>query len=79
MQGVFGILSNVTWPRFYGRAHLGAISGFVLALTVFGTAVGPYVFSLGRDLVGTYGAPALVCTAIGALLLVGATKAERPA
>jgi sugar phosphate permease len=79
MQGVFGILSNVTWPRFYGRAHLGAISGFVLALTVFGTAVGPYVFSLGRDVVGTYGAPALVCTGIGVLLFIGATKAERPA
>lgn len=79
MQGVFGILSNVTWPRFYGRAHLGAISGFVLALTVFGTAVGPYVFSLGRDLIGTYGAPALVCTGVGVLLFVCAARAERPA
>ncbi|MFP4484674.1 MAG: MFS transporter [Spirochaetaceae bacterium] len=78
MQGVFGILSNVTWPRFYGRAHLGAISGFVLALTVFGTAIGPYVFSLGRDVTGSYAAPALVCTAIALVLLGGATKANRP-
>ena len=78
MQGVFGILSNVTWPRFYGRAHLGAISGFVLALTVLGTAVGPYVFSLGRDFLGGYGAPALACGVVGVVLFVGATRAERP-
>lgn len=79
MQGVFGILSNVTWPRFYGRAHLGAISGFVLALTVFGTAVGPYVFSLGRDLTGSYAVPALLCAAVALVLFLGATKANRPA
>lgn len=79
MQGVFGILSNVTWPRFYGRGHLGAISGFVLAMTVTGTAVGPYFFSLGRDLSGSYMAPALVCTVLVVVLFLGAFRANRPA
>lgn len=27
MQGMFGIISAATWPRFFGRTHLGAISG----------------------------------------------------
>ncbi len=79
MQGMFGIVSNVTWPRFFGRPHLGAISGFAMSLTVAGTAVGPYIYSFGRDLTGGYGAAALLCTAVGALLFLGAVKAERPA
>jgi sugar phosphate permease len=78
MQGVFGILSNVTWPRFFGRGHLGAISGFVMAFTVVGTAVGPYVFSLGRDLTGSYGLPALLCAAVALALLLAAGRANRP-
>lgn len=78
MQGMFGILSNVTWPRFYGRPHLGAISGFAMALTVGGTAVGPYIYSFGRDITGGYAAPALLCTAIGLVLFFGALKADRP-
>lgn len=78
MQGMFGILSNVTWPRFFGRPHLGAISGFAMALTVAGTAVGPYIYSFGRDITGGYAAPAFLCTAIGLLLFFGALKADRP-
>jgi sugar phosphate permease len=78
MQGMFGIVSNITWPRFFGRTHLGAISGFALALTVSGTAVGPYVFSFGRDLSGGYGAAALVCTGLAVGLLLAATRANRP-
>lgn len=78
MWGMFGILSSVTWPRYFGRPHLGAVSGFATALTVAGTAVGPYVYSLGRDLTGGYAAPALGCTLLAAVLLVGATRADRP-
>lgn len=78
MQGMFGILSNVSWPRFFGRPHLGAISGFATALTVAGTAIGPYVFSFGRDLTGSYAAPALFAAAVGVALFFAATRAERP-
>ncbi|MFW6251373.1 MAG: MFS transporter [Alkalispirochaetaceae bacterium] len=78
MQGMFGIVSNVTWPRFFGRPHLGAISGFAMSLTVAGTAVGPYLYSFGRDLSGGYAVAALLCTAIGATLFLGALRAERP-
>ncbi len=59
-QGVFGIVSNITWPRFFGREHLGAISGLATALTVAGSAIGPYFFSLLRDVTGSYAAPGIV-------------------
>jgi hypothetical protein len=50
-----------------------------MALTVAGTAVGPYVFSFGRDISGGYGAAALVCATVAGMLLLLATKADRPA
>lgn len=77
-QGMFGILSSVTWPRFFGRAHLGAVSGFALALTVGGTAAGPYVYSIGRDFAGGYAAPAVACAIVAGVLFLGATRADRP-
>ena len=79
MQGMFGILSNVTWPRFFGRRHLGAIAGFATAITVAGTAVGPALFSGVRDLTGTYSAAALGTAAVAVVLLVLMTRADRPA
>jgi MFS transporter, OFA family, oxalate/formate antiporter len=78
MQGMFGILANVTWPRFFGRGHLGAVAGFAMAMNVAGTAFGPYVFSFGRDLTGSYATPALVSAGVGVALLLGATRADRP-
>ncbi len=78
MQGMFGILNNITWPRFFGRRHLGAISGLAAAITVSGTAVGPYLFSGLRDLSGTYATAALVIA--GAAIATAAVVAgtERP-
>lgn len=78
MQGMFGILSNVSWPRFFGRSNLGAISGFATALMVIGTALGPYLFSFARDVSGSYRAAALAGAAIAVVLTVTAGWAERP-
>jgi sugar phosphate permease len=78
MQGAFGITSNLTWPRFFGRKHLGAVSGFATALSVAGSAIGPYLFSFGRDLTGGYAAAAAVCGAITTILFVSSFWADRP-
>ncbi len=78
MQGMFGITSNITWPRFFGRRHLGAITGVVQAMTVAGSAVGPYLYSFGRDLTGSYFVASAVFAVITVALLVGSFWAERP-
>ena len=78
MQGMFGILSNVTWPRFFGRRHLGAIAGFATALTVAGTAVGPAFFSAARDITGGYAAAAIGTAAAALVLIAVMTRGERP-
>lgn len=77
-QGVFGITGSITWPRFYGRQHLGAISGFAGALTVAGSALGPSMFSLGRDLTTSYAGAALMCGTIALALFIGSFWANRP-
>lgn len=76
--GTFGVLANITWARYFGRAHLGAISGFVMAFQVSGSAIGPYVFSLSNDLTDGYTAAALICMAIAAVLLLLALRTEQP-
>jgi sugar phosphate permease len=79
IQGVFGIVSSITWPRYYGLKHLGAITGFVFAWQVGGSAVGPYFFSLSKDLTGGYGAAALISFILTAAVFAGSFFIVRPA
>jgi len=76
--GLYTVLIGVTWPRFYGLKHLGAISGFSLSWTVIGSALGPYMFSLSMDLTGSYNLVAWICLAIAVILVVLAFKADNP-
>ena len=75
-QGVFGVLSSVTWPRFFGIKNLGAISGFAVSWTVAGSAVGPFLFSSSKWLTTSYFSAFIICAIIGITLLVMATKAD---
>ena len=76
--GLYTVLIGVTWPRFYGLKNLGAISGFSLSLTVIGSALGPYMFSLSADLTGTYDLVAWICLGIAVFLVGLAIKADNP-
>jgi len=76
--GLYSVLIGVSWPRFYGLKHLGAISGSSLSFTVIGSALGPYMFSLSHEWTGKYDLVGWVCLSIGLILLVLATKADNP-
>lgn len=76
--GLYTVLIGVTWPRFYGLKHLGAISGFSLSWTVIGSALGPYMFSLSMDLTGSYDLVAWICLGITAILVALSFKADNP-
>jgi len=76
--GLYTVLIGVTWPRFYGLKHLGAISGFSLSWTVIGSALGPYMFSLSMDLTGSYDLVAWICLAIAVFLVLLAFRADNP-
>ena len=76
--GIYTVLIAVTWPRFYGLKHLGAISGFSLSWSVIGSALGPYLFSLAFNLTGTYKPMAWACAVASILLFTFAFKADNP-
>ena len=76
--GLFGILISVTFPRFYGREHLGAISGFIMSMLVFSSAIGPWFFSKIFELSGNYRYASLTCSAFAVLLLACSFRIKNP-
>lgn len=78
LSGMFGILSTITWPKYFGRKHLGAISGFNQAFNVFFSAIGPWIFSQSLSLTGSYRSSAWVIMAVWALLFLAAFFADNP-
>lgn len=52
--GLMGVITSVTWPKLYGREHLGAISGLAMSFMVAGSALGPWLFSLMEQSWGHY-------------------------
>jgi len=75
-SGLFGVVSSVTWPRFFGLKHLGSISGFNMSWIVAGSALGPYLFSILHGREGNYKIPALTCLVLTVVLLFLSFKAK---
>jgi len=73
--GIWGCLTLVAWPRFYGRKHLGAISGAFMGAQVFASAIGPPVFGLSESLNGDYSSAAWISVTLNLLLLLGTVRA----
>jgi MFS family permease len=75
-SGLFGVISTVTFPRFFGTKHLGSITGYNMSWIVAGSAIGPYLFSLLYDFSGNYETAGIVCLTIAVILFILAFKAE---
>jgi MFS family permease len=67
--GMFVALSTVLLPRFFGRAHLGAISGVNYSIMVFASAIGPILFSLSFTITNSYRPILLICALIPVILI----------
>jgi len=70
-MGLFNILNIIGWPKLFGTAHVGAVSGFGMAFIVAGSAIGPWIFSLLFRFTGAYRAAGLfgLCFSFAAGLL----------
>lgn len=53
-QGLAAAGSNSLFARYYGRAHLGKIKGVLMMAVVAGSAAGPFLLSMGKELLGSY-------------------------
>ncbi len=76
--GLFGVLGAVSWPRFFGRRHLGAISGVNFSITVIASAVGPLFFSSMQRLTGDFRTVCLVMVALPTAVFIAAFTAGNP-
>ncbi|MBD3317761.1 MAG: MFS transporter [Chitinivibrionales bacterium] len=77
-SGLFGNLTAVAWPRFFGRTHLGAISGINMAFLVFSSAVGPPLFAWSYSLTQTYEWAVFICASLAILFMALSVRAGKP-
>jgi MFS transporter, OFA family, oxalate/formate antiporter len=78
VSGLFNVLMTVTWPRFYGRRNLGSITGFVMSITVFSSALGPLLFSFSYTRLGSYSYAGYFLVALVVVLLSLSNKGNNP-
>ena len=77
-NGLFGILMSVTWPHFFGRQHLGAVSGFCMTFMVIFSAIGPAIYSGVLKFTGSYALGNLGGLVAALALLIFSFRAKNP-
>ncbi len=76
------VVQNAIWPTYFGRAHLGAIRGSALPVTLAFSALGAPVAGLTRDYAGGYYAAwwtAIALFIAAAALILATPKPRAPA
>ena len=78
LGGFFAVLNAIAWPRFFGRAHLGAITGRVMSFLILSSALAPSIFSLSFTGFGSYHFLGYLLLALLLFLGIGSLKANNP-
>ena len=53
-SGLMGLVNSVIWADYYGREHLGSITGITSMILIVGSALGPMPLGIARDSLGSY-------------------------
>ncbi|MGE4285354.1 MAG: MFS transporter [Phycisphaerae bacterium] len=78
-RGLFNMLRNVAWPRFFGRKHLGAVNGLTSSMIVMFTSIGPWGVGKFQEIsAGSYRPVFLSMTALPVVLFVLALFTGNP-
>lgn len=78
LGGFFSILNAVAWPRFFGRQHLGAITGKIMSFLVLASAIAPSLFSFFFTQFGSYKFIAYIALVFLAFLFFASLRANNP-
>jgi OFA family oxalate/formate antiporter-like MFS transporter len=76
--GAFPIANNVGFARYFGRSHIGAITGASMSWVVFGSAVGPLLFSVYKNYLGGYESAVIAGMAAYSLFAISGIFVENP-
>ncbi len=78
MGGFFAVLNALAWPRFFGRDHLGAITGKIMSFLILASALAPSIFSLCFSTFNSYSLVGYLGLAFLMFLVLGSLKANNP-
>ncbi|MFY0626239.1 MAG: MFS transporter [Reichenbachiella sp.] len=78
LMGLYSVVLSVTWPRYFGKTHLGAISGHSIMYIVVASAIGPKLFSEALSYHGSYDAAGWACLIMYAIFTIAAVWANNP-
>jgi MFS family permease len=78
LGGLFSVINAVTWPRYYGRKYLGAITGKVMSFLVIASAIAPSLFSFCYTFLGSYSYISYVTFLFLVLLIIAFFKVKNP-
>jgi len=79
-MGIGSVFDGTVWATLFGRKHQGTIRGFVATAMVAGTSIGPIVFGLAYDQLGSYNAvlwSGVVLAAVVSFLSLAAPQPQR--
>lgn len=76
--GSFVALAGISTPRFFGRKHIGAISGVGMSSMVIASGIGPFLFSLSTSLTGSFRFALLASLFVPVLLVLLSTRSDNP-
>ena len=77
-SGGFVSLTGIVFPRFYGRLHLGAISGVNMSAMVIASGLGPLAFGLCQQFSGSYRGILVASVFVPTLLALLSLRADNP-
>lgn len=78
LGGLFAVVNAVTWPRYFGRKHLGAITGKSMSFLVIASAIAPTIFSYCYTTLGSYSFMSYLTIAYLIVLSIGFIKFKNP-
>lgn len=64
MSGLQRTISSVVWAKYFGRGHLGSITGLASTIMVAASALGPMPMGVARDLFGSYQGALMILSVI---------------
>ena len=82
MLGIlFGLMRTVhvvAWAKYYGRRHLGSITGVTSTVTAAASALGPMPMGIAREMLGSYGPTLAALSIIPLVLAITSLFVDRP-
>ena len=77
-SGLFAVVNAVTWPRYFGRKYLGAITGKIMSFLVIASALAPSLFSYCFTSLGSYEFISYLLIPFLVFLFIGSLKMKKP-